>query len=622
MWKSSCVPRQLARVAVATLFIVFVIVTWRRFGDLYLDTGVVLYGPWQVILGRVPYRDFEWLYGPFSLYWNALWYKLFGVRDVTLMGVNVALAAATVAASYHYFERAWGTLTALGGAWLLLTCFVFSHTTKVGNYNYVLPYSSEQLHGMQLALLATWATQQALAKDGRRRWWFVAGIACGCAFLAKAEMFPAAILPVLAGVGLYFAEHVVPKSSSLACLSHEDACSVGKAEHARRSASSAFVSVIGGFLFPVCTYASYAFGVMDPKQALLAVVGAWKTVFTPAAKLPWNLETMGLDDISGNLGRLGLGFGISVAVVLAIGLFGRLGQQRHGRISFQRALEFGAIGGLIVLGMRFEHWELPIRTFPLIAVGSVVGAAVWLWKNRENAKDRGELIALALWSLFALGAILRMILDARIRQYGFTQAMPATLLLVPLLVIYLPRTVVFFRSNARVVQRLGLALVFALGIANLGESWGHLQRKNTPIEFGRVSLKTYDDDPRTKTFVGALRYLSSTVAEDETLLVIPEGALLNFILDRRNPARFCQLTPTEVTGFGEKQILEDFRRNSPKWVVLVHKYTVPKLFGESPEYGSEILAWVRGNYRVERLFGEEPLRTPRSFGIQVWKRLN
>ncbi len=621
MWTAGGVHRQWARVTVATLFIVFAIITWRRFGDLYLDTGVVLYGPWQVILGRVPYRDFEWLYGPFSLYWNALWYKLFGVRDVTLMGVNLALAAATVAASYHYFERAWCTLAAVGGAWLLLTCFVFSHTTKVGNYNYVLPYSSEQLHGMQLALLATWATQQALAKGGCRRWWFVAGSACGCAFLAKAEMFPAAVLPVLAGIGLYVAEGVARKSSSLASLSHEDACSVGRAQHLRRSSSSAFISVVGGFLFPLCTYATYAFWVMDPKQALLAVVGAWKTVLTPAAKVPWNLKTMGLDDVSGNLGRLGLGVGIVVAVVLAIGLVGRWCQQRHGRVGFQQALEWGAIVGLFALGVRFENWELPIRALPIIAGVAVVGAAVWLCKNRENFNERGEIVALGLWGLFAVGAILRMILDARIRQYGFTQAMPATLLLVPLLVIYLPRTAALLGSNARVVQRLGLALVFTLGIANLGESWKYLQRKNTPIEFGGVSLKTFDDDPRTETFVGALRYLSSTIPEDETLLVIPEGALVNFILDRRNPARFCQLTPTEIAGFGERHILEDFRRASPKWIVLVHKYTVPVLFGE-PEYGSEILAWVRSEYRVERLFGEEPLRTPRSFGVQVWKRLN
>ncbi len=109
----------------------------------------------------------------------------------------------------------WARLQRWEEQWLLLTCFVFSHSTKVGNYNYVLPYSSEQLHGMQLALLATWATQQALAKGGRRWWWFVAGIACGCAFLAKAEMFPAAVLPVVAGVGFILPSTLPPKARAL-----------------------------------------------------------------------------------------------------------------------------------------------------------------------------------------------------------------------------------------------------------------------------------------------------------------------------------------------------------------------------------------------------------------------
>lgn len=61
------------------------------------DHGRELYCYKKTLDGALPYRDFSWLYGPFFLYYYALFYQLFGVSvQSVLLGQNVLILGSTV----------------------------------------------------------------------------------------------------------------------------------------------------------------------------------------------------------------------------------------------------------------------------------------------------------------------------------------------------------------------------------------------------------------------------------------------------------------------------------------------------------------------------------------------
>src|SRR4051794_17214899 len=65
-------------VIVAVVFLVMIFLIWNRGPDPVLDFGREVYIPWRINAGQVLYRDIEYFNGPFSPYFNALVFRIFG----------------------------------------------------------------------------------------------------------------------------------------------------------------------------------------------------------------------------------------------------------------------------------------------------------------------------------------------------------------------------------------------------------------------------------------------------------------------------------------------------------------------------------------------------------------
>ena len=94
--------------------------------------GRELYVPWQLVEGKVLYRDIASLFGPLSPYVNALWFKLFGVSLTTLIAVNLAILAAVVTGIHHLLHIATDRFTASVSTLSVLLLFGFSHNVSIG----------------------------------------------------------------------------------------------------------------------------------------------------------------------------------------------------------------------------------------------------------------------------------------------------------------------------------------------------------------------------------------------------------------------------------------------------------------------------------------------------------
>ena len=168
----------------------------RQTAILWLDGGRTLYVPWQVLAGRMPYRDLAWVYPPLSPYLEAGIYRLFGTSYGALQAWGEVVFAASVLLLYLVAAAATNRPLALTAA----AAFAVLGHARLG----LVPYSFAASYGNLLAL----GVMAALAGHaGGRRWaLWAAGGALGLCLAAKLEFAAAAAV----GTAVYLAARREP----------------------------------------------------------------------------------------------------------------------------------------------------------------------------------------------------------------------------------------------------------------------------------------------------------------------------------------------------------------------------------------------------------------------------
>ena len=87
----SGLPKDLAFIAVIAALLLWR--GWSRWTHPVIDFGRELYVPWQILEGKILYRDLAYFNGPLSPYLNALGLNIFGVSLTALVIVNFILLA-------------------------------------------------------------------------------------------------------------------------------------------------------------------------------------------------------------------------------------------------------------------------------------------------------------------------------------------------------------------------------------------------------------------------------------------------------------------------------------------------------------------------------------------------
>jgi hypothetical protein len=290
------------------------------------------------------------------------------------------------------------------------------------------------------------------------------------------------------------------------------------------------------------------------------------------------------------------------------------------RVVVASGIGLAAFAALVVVPGPSFWLDLP-RALPFATL--LTGA--WLVVSRgESSPGSGTRLLLAMWTIWALLLLAKLGLHARIHHYGFVLAMPATLLLVAMLVAEIPRTVRTRWGGGEVACALGIAGVAALLVGFLGISDRAYARKTLPVGKGgdRILVEAPSASVRGALVAQALERLRARMEPRDTLLVLPEGISLNYWLRKDNPSRHQLFLPTELDAFGREAVLEDVRASAPDYVALVHRG--PRefgvgAFGVDPRNGRALSEWVRARYeRVDRI-GAEPFGD-QGFGIVLLRR--
>jgi hypothetical protein len=564
--------------------------TWLAWPDPIVDFGREAYVPWRLASGATLYRDVAWWSGPLSPYWNALWFRAFGASLATLYASNALVAIAVCALLHRLLARVGDGFGATAACLLFVLLFACAQFVGIGNYNWIAPYAHELTHGTLLTLLGL-ACLWGGAPGGAR--FAGAGLCLGLVFLTKVEVFAAAGAALGAGA-LLRAGPAQPASRVLARLG----------------------LFAAGAAAPVAAAFALLAAALPASEALAGTLGGWPALLgAQLAGTPFYRAGLGSDDPLGNAGRMALWLGVWALVLGPWLVAARLPAAR--RLPAAPALAGAAAATLVLLWLVAgpARWIEAVRPLPVIVLALALGRALHLRGSRDAPRD-----GLALCLLLFGGVLLaKMALHVRLVQYGFALAMPATLLVALWLLSGVPAWIDARGGRGALFRGAALGFLGVLVLAHLGLMQRQLARKTYRLGAGPDTIRT--DPIRGGSVARALAEVERKSAPDGTLLVAPEGVLLNFLARRRSPTPHINLMPPELRVFGEERIAADLAAAPADLVLLVHKDTAEygaRWFGR--DYGRAILAAIERTHERDQRIGGPPFQEGTAFGIEVWVR--
>lgn len=556
-----------------------VALSWRRWPNLLTDTGRELYTPWRLSQGAVLYRDVDDFYGPLSQYLNAALFRIFGPGMMVLVTANLVIFGGIVTLLYRLVSEAWDRWAALGAVVFFVMVFGFAQYTRNAGFNYALPYSHETTHGVLVVLALVWALHRwterpTVIRSG------VTGLLFGLTWVLKPEfMFAGGVVIAFALVN----------------------AGIGR----RGWDPVRWAAAIAGAVAPTALFWLFFLRYYSFAGAGRAVGRAWLNVVATSRFVgdPAQAGYMGLDAPWRHAWHEFAAAGIVVVALLGLTIGVRLMAGRSSRWNV-------AVGGaaLVVIvavasALRLARWLEMGRVLPGLLLAYVGYEFVRLVRNRGGATRRNAIALRVSLALLGLTLLARMALAARIYQFGYFQAAIAAVVLVAFLLGEFPHLSGRTRSARRFVVA-GVIGFLAAGVAILTHSdWDVFRRLMTyRIGSGRDAFYTFNPkiEPRARGVAFVAKFVA-THARNATVLVVPEGLLINYLARVPSPVPAFFLYSAATAGGREAKLVQALERNPPKWVVWISEdlseYGI-KTYGDKPGEGGEILKWAGAHYQI------------------------
>jgi hypothetical protein len=596
--KKICIKEWAGLMGLGGLVVFFLATSWRKWPDPVIDFGCELYTPWRLANGAVLYRDIDCFYGPLSKYFNAVLFKCFGPGLMVLVTANLAVFVAILAVIYGLCRRAWDAGSALAAAAVFVAVFGFSQFVRMGNYNYATPYAHEATHGfliclLLIVLLVRWLEQATRVRS------FLAGGLFGLTAVLKPEIMLAAGLITLT-------------------------TAIVQWRHRKQVRLSLIAAWAGGAILPTLGFIVFFAAYLPWQEAVRGSCTAWLKVAanTRSSGVLLQATFLGFDNpwkhLWEHFNATWLAGALMAVIVGAAWLAERIAQRTV------RLLFGGLWVGLVLWLACFEiTWSETGRClFGLMLIYTFFSGASLLGKSTPEPIQPEQMTRLLL-AVLATALMARMVLNGRIYQLGFYQAALAGLLVPAVLIGELPMRLGLGRCGRVLITAGSLALLVPGVVILAANSQRTFHFKTVAVGEGADRFYTFPsrNDP-TGEMVGLLVKSLREVPPGQTLIVLPEGAMINYLARLPSPVSPFRFFFATTDDGREAGIVDELQRHPPDWIVIVSRelreYGIQR-YGEGPGSGQLILRWVADRYDAKATLGGNPL-DGQQYGAVIFKR--
>ena len=547
--------RLLAVVGVAALALTSLglfLISRGKWSDAIIDSGTEWIYADALARGEMLYRDVVYWFGPFTPYFQAIFFRLFGSTFTTLALCGIAGACGVLAALYFALRRVTGQREALLWTALAIPALVFMPNSGGA----ILGMGYRIWHPAGFALLACGLASMPGSRRNSLRC-LGTGVCAGLAGLCRTEW------GVITLVSVFAAESIRLRFTSR--LRQELFLTAA-------AAAVTFGVTMGGF-------AAAGGPAALLRDAPVLLVGIPRE--TPAGSLRAALRGW-RDGIPILLYSAAIWLGVaSLAGLLAARGVDNVRAKRW----LRRVLAILAVMALLA-ATGAASGAILFSAAPLLCVAALACGLV-----RRRGSRAAALVGFGCLGLLAShrrlfhiadsGYVAPPLLFAFVCAAGLLRTLVASEMQRPL------------RLRLRAISDGAIALV--VGIAFLGRSVQYASDERVPVPGTNGMLSALPGTARDLAqMAGAVQ---AKTGEKSGLVVLPEGGVINYLAGRRNPMRHKISIPGYLRESNEEEFLRDLRRARPEAIVIVKRPAgeyARGLFGE--DYGREIRRWIGENY--------------------------
>lgn len=135
----------------------------------------------------------------------------------------------------------------------------------------------------------------------------------------------------------------------------------------------------------------------------------------------------------------------------------------------------------------------------------------------------------------------------------------------------------------------------------------HRLNYNIKVETPYGVLRTHRQQSTVKLLV---EYLQKTIKEGDSLIVLPEGHIINFLTNTKSDDFYSNFIPMYVEAFGEENIINHYKQSSPDYFILSTRDSTE--YGYTyicKDYAQNLCDWIFNNYYVVAKIVGEPQYT-------------
>ena len=183
---------------------------------------------------------------------------------------------------------------------------------------------------------------------------------------------------------------------------------------------------------------------------------------------------------------------------------------------------------------------------------------------------------------------------------------------LPLILISLVATILFLLENQNkckinfaAAKKTIIFFILAFSFIFLVQELKISSFKNTLIQSGNHFNRLYTFKDTAALFNKEIDYIKKTTKQTDTVLVMPEGHLLNYLSGRPSDNFYHSIMPVYVEMFGEEDIINRLKKTKPKLIVIHNKnleeYGTPYI---CKDFAQNVCLWIYDNYKLTETFDE------------------
>ncbi|EKD25925.1 MAG: hypothetical protein ACD_79C01437G0002 [uncultured bacterium] len=595
--KKRKVQRFLSVLFIGVCFIFLLSQTWCKWGNWIVDS---FRDPWiavKLLQGDILYKDINYSFGFLPPYFLSFLFKIFGVNLKYLTNLGICLSILSSILIYKitrfYLKRFFSTLCVIN----FLLFSVFSSFEHFSIFNFIHSYNLASVFFIFFVLSGV-LTALKYIKTGRDKYLYFWSITLVLAYFSRPIM---SNLIFFAYVFLWGFYGIVNKKFN--------------ARYMLVIFSPVILSLTGYLLF--ITHFDIFSEIKKSTVDVLVYILKGKDSFHNKQLVPVNFA---------DTFRIIAQSFVFQFSALSIFLFLSYKMKRISnldKITF-RSLIVSILCVLSVYGF-IRIWSVYLsffdyfRCIPILLIIGICVLSYKLYKYKINNEQFGLLIIFTI----SLALSARMFFTASPNGYGFYFFPPSLITYYYMVSRLFPEhfgkyVAIGTEVRMRFSALLTLFLLFQMSYFYEQSMWWYKQ-KTINYTSARGSFFSYPDYT-TFRIIQMMNYINSHTNEKDTILVMPQGEVINFFTQRNNPLSYYQFIPSLVKRVGEEKMIESIKNDKIDYIVILTRDMT--LLGASVfgvDYGTKIMKWIKEKYKLEKSFGPNPIHST-EFGIGLYKK--